>query len=37
MKNWGEVLEELRRRHGDHADVAVIPESTITIPAELWK
>jgi len=37
MKNWGDVVEELRSRHGDHADVAVIPEATITIPGELWK
>jgi nickel-dependent lactate racemase len=32
MKKWDDVVEELRNRHGDHADVAVIPEATITIP-----
>jgi nickel-dependent lactate racemase len=37
MKNWGEVLEELKNRHGNHADVAVIPEATITIPYDLMK
>lgn len=32
LKNWKEVLEELRNIHGDRAKVAIIPHATVQIP-----
>jgi hypothetical protein len=34
IKEWDEVVEELRRHHGNGSKVAVLPDASAGIPAK---